>query len=78
MRKITKKAARDYVNRWQLVTEALDMELRTTSVHKKFKQMDAAYRMAVGLGFAKKLRAAKENTLDEVRQRWLRLQETRP
>lgn len=78
MRKITKKEARDYLKRWQLVSQALDEELRQTSIETKFQKMDAAYRTAVGLGFLTKLRALKQETEDEVRRRWLRLQTTHP
>lgn len=78
MRKVTKKEARDYLKRWQLVSRALDVELRNTSIQTKFEKMDAAYRMALGLGFLKRLRTVKEDTLDEVRQRWLRLQTIHP
>lgn len=78
MRKMTKKEARDYMMRWRLVDQLLDEELRGTSIETKFQKMDAAYRMAVGLGFLTKLRALKQETEDEVRQRWLRLQTTHP
>ncbi|MEO5864415.1 MAG: hypothetical protein ABIQ79_05215 [Nitrospiraceae bacterium] len=78
MRKMTKKEARDYVKRWRLVDQVLDLELRQTSIETKFEKMDAAYRMAMGLGFLAKLRALKQETEDEVRQRWLQLQTTQP
>jgi hypothetical protein len=78
MRKLTKKEARDYMARWRLVNQVLDEELRKTSIETKFEKMDAAYRMAMGLGFLAKLRALKRETADEVRQRWLRLQTTHP
>ncbi len=75
---MTKKEARDYLKRWRLVDQVLDEELRQTSIETKFKKMDAAYRMAVGLGFLPKIKALKRETEDEVRQRWLRLQTTQP
>jgi cell fate (sporulation/competence/biofilm development) regulator YmcA (YheA/YmcA/DUF963 family) len=75
---MTKKEAQDYLKRWRLVDRALDEELRQTSIETKFEKMDAAYRMAVGLGFLQKLKALKRETEDEVRQRWLRLQTTQP
>ncbi len=75
---MTKKEARDYVKRWRLVDQVLDLELRQTSIETKFEKMDAAYRMAMGLGFLAKLRALKQETEDEVRQRWLQLQTTQP
>ena len=52
---MTKKEARDYVKRWRLVDRVLDEELRQTSIETKFQKMDAAYRMAVGLGVLPKL-----------------------
>lgn len=78
MRKMTKKEAQDYLKRWRLVDQVLDEELRRTSIETKFEKMDAAYRMAVGLGFLPKIKALKRETEDEVRQRWLRLQTTQP
>lgn len=75
---MTKKEAQDYLKRWRLVDQVLDEELRQTSIETKFKKMDAAYRMAVGLGFLPKIKALKRETEDEVRQRWLRLQTTQP
>lgn len=78
MKKMTKKEAQDYLKRWRLVDRVLDEELRQTSIETKFEKMDAAYRMAVGLGFLPKIKALKRETEDEVRQRWLRLQTTQP
>ena len=75
---MTKKESQDYLKRWRLVDQVLDEELRQTSIETKFKKMDAAYRMAVGLGFLPKIKALKRETEDEVRQRWLRLQTTQP
>jgi hypothetical protein len=75
---MTKKEAQDYLKRWRLVDRVLDEELRQTSIETKFEKMDAAYRMAVGLGFLPNLKALKRETEDEVRQRWLRLQTTQP
>jgi hypothetical protein len=78
VKKMTKKEAQDYLKRWRLVDRVLDEELRQTSIETKFEKMDAAYRMAVGLGFLPKIKALKRETEDEVRQRWLRLQTTQP
>ena len=75
---MTKKEARDYMNRWRLVNNALAEELRRTPMEVKFQQMDAAYRTAVGLGFLQKMKAVKQDTEDEVRLRWLRLKKTNP
>jgi hypothetical protein len=78
MRRVTKQEARDYLQRWQLVDQVLDAELRETSYETKFQKMDAAYRTAVGLGFLEKLKTMKQETEDEVRRRWLQLQTTHP
>ena len=78
MKKLTKKEARAYMKRWQLVDQVLGAELRETSFETKFQKMDAAYRMAVGLGFLEKLKALKRDTEDEVRRRWLRIQMIQP
>lgn len=75
---MTKKEGRDYLKRWRLVNNALTEELRRTPVEVKFQQMDAAYRMAVGLGFLQKMKAVKQDTEDEVRRRWLRLKNINP
>jgi hypothetical protein len=75
---MTKKEAQDYLKRWRLVDQVLDEELRQTSIETKFKKMEAAYRLAVGLGFLPKIKALKRETEDEVRQRWLRLLTTQP
>jgi hypothetical protein len=75
---MTKKEAREYLNRWSLVTQVLDEELRSTPMEVKFRKMDAAYRMAIGLGFLPKMKAVKNRTLKEVRLRWLRLKTTHP
>ncbi|HXF93604.1 MAG TPA: hypothetical protein VNK46_12660 [Nitrospiraceae bacterium] len=78
MRKITKKEVREYIKRWRLVNQVLDEELRRTTIETKFEKMDAAYRMAVAVGFLTRLRRSKQETVDEVRQRWLRLQRIHP
>lgn len=78
MRKMTKKEARSYLKRWRLVDQVLDEELRRASIETKFQKMDAAYRMAVWLGFLPKIKALKQETEQEVRQRWLRLKTTHP
>jgi hypothetical protein len=75
---MTKKEAREYVRRWRLVNKALDEELRCTPIEVKFQKLDAAYRMAVGLGFLQRMKAEKRKTENEVRRRWLRLKATKP
>jgi len=75
---ITKKDARAYLNRWRLVDEALAAALRQTPMKEKLHQMDACYRMAVGLGLIRKLTAAKRKNEKEVSRRWRRLKGLAP
>lgn len=70
---MTKKEARAYRHRWRLVDQALAQELRQTPPYVKFKKMDAAYRMAVGLGILARMKALKQKSEHEVRRRWLQL-----
>ena len=71
--KLTRRQARDYVRRWKLVNERLDREARHTSMDVKFQKMDAAYRMAMGLGILDRMKRLKQETQQEIRERWLRL-----
>ncbi|WHZ24899.1 MAG: hypothetical protein OJF47_004011 [Nitrospira sp.] len=75
---MTKKEAREYLHRWSLVTQVLDEELRRTPMEVKFRKMDAAYRMAIGLGVLPRMKALKNRTVKEVRLRWLRLKMIHP
>jgi hypothetical protein len=71
--KLTKKQAQDHVRRWKLVNEALDQELHHMSMDVRFQKMDAAYRMAMGLGILERMKRLKRETEQEIRERWLRL-----
>ncbi|MGH7166046.1 MAG: hypothetical protein ACREIS_11045 [Nitrospiraceae bacterium] len=73
---MTKKEAREYLKRWRLVKRIQAAELRRTPIKEKLRQMDAAYRMAVGLGILNKLAAAKRQREQEVSRRWRRLKKT--
>jgi hypothetical protein len=73
---MTKKEARTYRNRWRIVNQTIADELRRTPPDVKFKKMDAAYRIAVGLGLLPRMRALKQEFEPEVRGRWLRLKTT--
>jgi hypothetical protein len=75
---LTKKEAKAYLRRWRFVNETLTEELRRTPIEVKFQKMDAAYRMAVGLGFLQRMKAEKRKTENEVRRRWLRLKAINP
>ncbi len=78
MRKIPKKEARAYIKRWKMVNLVLDEELRRTSTETKFEKMDVPYRTAVELSLLTGLWRSKQETEDEVRRRWLRLQTILP
>jgi hypothetical protein len=73
---MTKQEAREYLKRWRLVNKFQAAELRRTPVKEKLRQMDAAYRMAAGLGILNKLGAAKSQREQEVSRRWRRLKKT--
>jgi len=75
---MTKKEARAYLNRWRLVSDAQVAELRRTPIKEKLQQLDACYRMAVGLGLIRKLTAAKRKSEKEVSLRWRRLKGLAP
>ena len=76
--KLTRRQARDYVRRWKLVNEMLDRETRQTSIDVKFQKMNAAYRMAMGLGMLERMKVLKQKTEREIRERWLRLKTVHP
>ncbi len=73
---MTKKEALAYRNRWRRVNQVIDDELRQTPPDVKFKKMDAAYRIAAGLGLLPRMKALKQKSEREVRRRWLRLKAT--
>lgn len=73
---MTKKEARAYRNRWRLVDQVIADELRRTPPDVKFKKMDAAYRIAAGLGILPRMKALKQKSEREVRRRWLQLKKT--
>jgi hypothetical protein len=75
---MTRKEAQAYRNRWRIVNQTIADELRQTAPDVKFKKMDAAYRIAVGLGLLPRMRARKMEFEPEVRRRWLRLKMTLP
>ncbi len=73
---MTKKEAREYRNRWRRVNQVIADELRHTPPDVKFKKMNAAYRIAAGLGLLPRMKALKQKSEREVRQRWLQLKTT--
>lgn len=73
---MTKKEAQAYRNRWRRVNRTIADELQHVPPDVKFKKMDAAYRIAVGLGLIPRMRALKQESEPEVRRRWLRLKAT--
>ncbi|MDF0673760.1 MAG: hypothetical protein P0120_05375 [Nitrospira sp.] len=73
---MTKKEAQAYRNRWRAVNQIIADELRHTPLEIKFKKMDAAYRIAAGLGLLPRMKALKQESEQEVRRRWLQLKTT--
>lgn len=73
---MTKIEAREYRNRWRRVNQVIADELRHTPPDVKFKKMNAAYRIAAGLGLLPRMKALKQKSEREVRQRWLQLKTT--
>jgi hypothetical protein len=73
---MTKKEAQAYRNRWRMVNQVIADELRHTPPDIKFKKMDAAYRIAAGLGLLPRMKALKQKSEREVRRRWLQLKTT--
>ncbi|MEW6542955.1 MAG: hypothetical protein AB1411_05015 [Nitrospirota bacterium] len=70
---MTKKEAREYVKRGCLVNEFQAKEFRRTPIAEKLRQMDACYRLAVGMGLIPKLAAMNRQQDKEARLRWRRL-----
>jgi hypothetical protein len=73
---MTKKEALAYRNRWRRVNQVIADELRQTPADVKFKKMDAAYRIAAGLGLLPRMKALKQKSEREVRRLWLLLKTT--
>lgn len=73
---MTKKEAKAYRDRWCRVNQVIADELRHTPPEIKFRKMDAAYRIAAGLGLLPRMKALKQKSEREVRRRWLLLKTT--
>ena len=75
---ITKKEARAYIRRWRWTNHIRAEELRALHMKDKLRQMDACYRMAVGLGLLPGIARQKRRGEKEVRARWRRLKNIAP
>ena len=70
-RTMTKKAARQFVNRWKAVNDFERQELRNTDPAEKFRQLEALMQSAAAFGWDREDREATE----AVRARWRQLRE---
>ncbi|MBN2491512.1 MAG: hypothetical protein JXQ29_11745 [Planctomycetes bacterium] len=68
---LTREAARAFVERWQLVTEADVAELRATPMGRKLEQLAALAQSAHELGW----RTEDAGESAAIRRRWQRLAE---
>ena len=68
---ITHAQAKAFRDRWYIVTAAEIEERRRSSLELRWRQLNALWRLAVGL----KLLTAESDRGQEVRERWVRLKE---
>jgi hypothetical protein len=71
MRKMTSTQAKAFRNRWQAVSTAEMEERREASLELRWRQLNALWRLAAGLG----LLPEEAEGVQEVRERWVRLKE---
>jgi hypothetical protein len=70
---MTKKEAKAYRDRWQLVDKVQSGERRRLSIEEKLRQLDQCYQTAADLGLLKQYAAARRKGEREVQLRWRRL-----
>ena len=68
---MTKEEAQLFKQRWRLVNDRLNKEVRQMPVSVKLQQLAIMFAAGQALGWADKQRAGEE----EVRARWVRLKE---
>ncbi len=66
------QSAREFRARWQAVAEVEFEELRTDPVELRWRQLDALFRLARGLGLSLE---KPEEEVEAVRARWNRLKD---
>ena len=64
--------AREFRARWQAVKAVESEEQKTTSIALRFQQMDAVFKMGMGLGL---LRTEDDAEVEVVRRRWVMLKD---
>jgi hypothetical protein len=69
MARITQAQARRFQDRWRAAGLVEAMEHRAASVDLRWRQLNALWRMAVGLG----LPLTEAEGVQEVQERWIRL-----
>jgi len=67
---MTKEEAQQFKERWQLVNEFINEEIRRTPLSVKLKQFAALFQFAREMGWEEELRQGEA----EVQARWQRLQ----
>jgi hypothetical protein len=69
---MNRQQAREFRARWQSVKAVEIEEQRTASITSRFQQMNAVFKMGMGLGL---LRTEDDAEINAVRRRWVRLKE---
>ena len=70
---MTKKEAKAYQDRWQVVDRIQSGERRRQSLDEKLRQLDQCYQIAAELGLLKRYTSARRKGEREVQLRWRRL-----
>ena len=71
---IDPQLAKQFRDRWQAVAAVEAEEQRAASIELRWKQLNALWQLAVGLG----LRPEPDETENQVRERWARLKRGLP
>ena len=71
---IDPQLAKQFRDRWQAVAAVEDQEQRAASVSLRWKQLNAVWQLALGLG----LQPEPDDTESLVRERWARLKRGLP
>jgi hypothetical protein len=69
---MNRQQAEEFRARWQPVKAVEVEEQRTASITSRFQQMNAVFKMGIGLGL---LRTEDDAEIEAVRRRWARLKE---
>jgi hypothetical protein len=66
------RQAREFRTHWQAVRAIEIEEQKAASITLRFRQMNAVFKMGIGLGL---LRTEDDAEIEAVRRRWVRLKE---